>query len=196
MFTNRFEEALVYAAQLHARQKRKGGDTPYVAHLLAVAALVIEHGGDENQAIAALLHDAIEDQGGEPTRREIARRFGDEVAAIVEGCTDADTIPKPPWRERKEKYIEHLKTLPERVRLVSAADKLHNARSILIDYRDFGEVVWQRFQGRKDGTLWYYREIVAVLRDGAPLRIVQELERTVAELEALVRINEANEKAT
>lgn len=194
MFTNRFEEALVYAAQLHARQRRKGGDTPYVGHLLAVAALVIEHGGDENQAIAALLHDAIEDQGGEPTRREIARRFGDDVAAIVEGCTDADTVPKPPWRDRKEKYIEHLKTLPERVRLVSAADKLHNARSILGDYRDVGEEVWHRFQGRKDGTLWYYREIVAVLRSGPPNRIVAELERTVAELESLVRMNEGREK--
>ncbi len=192
MFTNRFEEALVYAAQLHARQKRKGGDTPYVAHLLAVAALVIEHGGDEDQAIAALLHDAVEDQGGEATRREIARRFGDEVAFIVEGCTDADTVPKPPWRERKEKYIEHLRTLPERVRLVSAADKLHNARSILIDYRDFGETVWLRFQGKKDGTLWYYREIIAALRDGPPLRIIRELERTVAELEELVRRNEGN----
>ncbi len=194
MFTSRFEEALVYAAQLHARQRRKGGDTPYVAHLLAVASLVIEHGGDEDQAIAALLHDAVEDQGGEPTRREIARRFGDDVAFIVEGCTDADTIPKPPWRERKEKYIEHLRTLPERVRLVSAADKLHNARSILSDYRDCGEGVWLRFQGKKDGTLWYYREIVAVLREGPPLRIVRELERTVAELEELVRINALDEK--
>ncbi|MBI4750768.1 MAG: HD domain-containing protein [Acidobacteria bacterium] len=189
-FSARFEEALVYAAQLHKNQLRKGSHTPYVAHLLAVAALVIEYGGDENQAIAALLHDAIEDQGGDAIRQEIRRRFGDDVTELVDGCTDAETIPKPPWRARKEAYIEHLQTASARVRLVSAADKLHNARAILTDYRVNGEGVWGYFRGGKEGTLWYYRTLLTVFQAGEPNRLIDELEHTVRELEALVGQNE------
>ncbi len=189
-FSTRFEEALVYATQLHNNQLRKGSHTPYVAHLLAVAAIVIEHGGDENQAIAALLHDAIEDQGGDATRQEIRRRFGDDVTELVDGCTDAETIPKPPWRARKEAYIKHLHTATTRVRLVSAADKLHNARAILTDYRFKGEKVWEYFRGGKEGTLWYYRTLLEVFQAGEPNRLIDELEHTVRELEALVMRNE------
>src|SRR5947209_2209991 len=127
--TLRFEDALVFATQLHAGQRRKGSATPYVAHLLAVAAIVLENEGNEDEAIAALLHDAIEDQGGAPTREMIRERFGNRVVEIVDGCTDAEVIPKPPWRARKEAYIAHLRGATPSVRLVSAADKLHNARA-------------------------------------------------------------------
>src|SRR5688572_28956686 len=123
--TARFREALVYACELHADQKRKGSDTPYVAHLLAVASLALEHGASEDVAIAALLHDAVEDQGGRPTAEEIGRRFGDAVKAIVDACSDTDVQPKPPWRARKERYIAHVEHAPRSVLLVSACDKLH-----------------------------------------------------------------------
>ncbi|HEV3138536.1 MAG TPA: HD domain-containing protein, partial [Pirellulales bacterium] len=137
--TARFSEALAYAAELHGDQLRKGSGVPYFSHLLAVAAIALEHGASEDEAIAALLHDAVEDQGGAPVRDEIRRRFGRGVADIVDGCTDADTLPKPPWRERKEKYLAHLPTAGASVQLISAADKLHNARSLLQDYRAIGE---------------------------------------------------------
>src|SRR6266480_7081738 len=136
--TSRFEEAITFATQLHAKQLRKGTTIPYIAHLLAVTALVLENGGSEDEAIAALLHDAIEDQGGAATREEIRRRFGNMVVAIVDGCTDAEVVPKPPWRGRKEAYISHLRQASPAVRLISAADKLHNARTILADYRVLG----------------------------------------------------------
>ncbi len=147
-----------------------------------MTAIVLEHGGDEDEAIAALLHDAIEDQGGAATRDQIQRRFGDRVAAIVEGCTDADTMPKPPWRERKEKYIAHLATAQRSVLLVSAADKLHNARSIVDDYRQHGELLWQRFTGGRDGSLWYYREVTSALQARLPGQLTDELRRAVDEL--------------
>ena len=183
--TSRFERALVFAAQLHRNQRRRGSNVPYVSHLLAVAAIVIEHGGDEDEAIAALLHDAIEDQGGVRTREEILNRFGERVTAIVEGCTDSDTTPKPPWEGRKRAFIERLGEAPASVRLVSAADKLHNARSILHDYRNLGEELWQRFQGGKDGTLWYYRSVADTLIQSGRTSLVDELERVVSEIEQL-----------
>ena len=181
----RFDEALAYASRLHAGQARKGTGVPYVAHLLAVAAIVLEHGGGEDEAIAALLHDAVEDQGGASTRAKIRRRFGDNVAAIVDGCTDADTVPKPPWRRRKEAHVAHVGAASPAVRLVSAADKLHNARSVLADYRQLGDALWGRFRGGRDGTLWYYRAMVDAFRAAEATPLVEELERTVAELERL-----------
>lgn len=179
----RFEEALLLATQLHAGQCRKGTTIPYVAHLLGVASLVMEQRGSEDEVIAALLHDAVEDQGGETILKEIRRRFGETVAAIVEGCTDATTIPKPPWRQRKEAYLAHLREAPASERLVAAADKLHNARSILADYRALGEAVWERFNGGKEGTLWYYRALVEAFRASGPTPLVEELERVVSEIE-------------
>jgi (p)ppGpp synthase/HD superfamily hydrolase len=181
----RFEEALALATRLHAGQVRKGTSIPYVTHLLAVASLVLEHGATEDEAIAALLHDAVEDQGGEATLEEIRRRFGDTVADIVDGCTDARTTPKPPWRGRKEAYIAHLRQAPAAVRLVSAADKLHNARTILSDYRTLGEALWNRFNGGQDGTRWYYRSLVEALRQAGPNPLVEELDRVVSEIERL-----------
>jgi GTP pyrophosphokinase len=188
--SHRFEDALVYAARLHATQVRKGTSTPYVAHLLGVAAIALEHGAGEDQAIAALLHDAVEDQGGAPTREEIRWRFGDAVTAIVDACTDADTVPKPPWRARKEAYIAHLAHVSSDARLVSEADKLYNARAILNDLRTVGEAVWQRFAGKRDGTLWYYRSLVTAFRACAPATpgeasLVDELDRVVTEIERL-----------
>jgi (p)ppGpp synthase/HD superfamily hydrolase len=182
---SRFEEALPFAAQLHRNQVRKGTGVPYVSHLMAVAALVLEHGGNEDEAIAALLHDAVEDQGGADTLRKIRERFGDNVAAIVEGCTDTDQMPKPPWRPRKEAYLAHVASASPSVRLVSAADKLHNARTIVADQRRFGDDVWRRFSGGRDGTLWYYRALVEAFRAHGPTPLVEELERVVGEMEGL-----------
>ena len=181
--TTRFENALVFAAQLHREQRRKGSNVPYVSHLLAVAALVLEHGGDEDEAIAALLHDAIEDQGGLTARDRILRRFGERVASIVEGCTDSQVIPKPPWEERKRVYIARIGEESASVRLVSAADKLHNARCILSDYRNLGEELWRRFEGHREGTLWYYRSVVDALVRSGRTPLVDELERVVGEIE-------------
>jgi (p)ppGpp synthase/HD superfamily hydrolase len=183
--TKRFEEALVYALGLHANQARKGTDVPYASHLLSVAALVLEDGGSEDEAIAALLHDAVEDQGGSRTRDEIERRFGEQVARIVDGCTDTDEMPKPPWRGRKESYIENMRHATPEVRRVSLADKLHNSRTILSDLRRRGEAVWQRFTGGKDGTLWYYRTLVDAYRESGDSFLLDELERAVAEMERL-----------
>lgn len=185
--TSRFEDALVFAARLHRDQRRKGSKVPYVSHLLAVSSLVIEHGGDEDQAIAALLHDAIEDQGGPPTRDKILRRFGERVTRIVEGCTDSQADPKPPWRARKEAFIAGISEKSPSVQLVCAADKLHNARCILSDYRNEGEKVWERFKGggRREGTLWYYRELANALVQSRRTPLVDELERVVSEIERL-----------
>lgn len=185
MLSERFTQALTYATRLHAQQVRKGSGVPYIAHLLGVASIALEYGADEDEAIAALLHDAVEDQGGEATREEIRRYFGENVTAIVDGCTDADTTPKPPWRQRKEAYITHILTASPSVVLVSAADKLYNAQSILKDYRVLGDSVWQRFQGGRDGTLWYYRAIVDAFNQTGITPLVAELGRVVSELEVL-----------
>jgi len=191
MLSDRFTEALIYARELHATQVRKGSGVPYIAHLLGVASIALEYGANEDEAIAALLHDAIEDQGGNATREEIRRRFGDIVTEIVDGCTDADTIPKPPWRQRKEDYIAHLPRASASVRLVSAADKLYNAATILKDYRILGDSIWSRFKGGKEGSLWYYRALVVAFRQVESTPLVDELDRVVSELENFVK-NESN----
>ena len=183
----RFEQALIYATQKHSGQTRKSTGVPYVAHLLSVTALVLEAGGDEEQAIAALLHDAVEDCGGAPVLADIRARFGDRVANIVDGLTDTDQSPKPPWRARKEHYLRHLREASEDVRLVSVADKLHNVRSILADYRLIDDAVWERFAGRREGTLWYYRALLDIFLQGPSNRLVEELQRTLLELERLVQ---------
>jgi len=190
--TARFRDALNLAALLHAHQYRKqspGSDAPpvpYIAHLLAVAAIAIEHGADEDEAIAALLHDAVEDQGGDATRRRIRMLFGERVAEIVEGCTDADVLPKPPWHERKRHHVASIARAGESVLLVVMADKLHNARSVLGDYLREGEATWDRFSGGRDGTLWYYRAMTDAIAGSSTPRLrplVEDLERAVAELE-------------
>jgi (p)ppGpp synthase/HD superfamily hydrolase len=177
--SHRYARALRFAFSLHAQHQRKGGGVPYVAHLLSVSALVLEYGGDEDLAIAALLHDAVEDQGGVPTGYLIRSEFGDVVADIVDGCTDSVAIPKPPWRARKEQYLAHLQHASPAILLVSSCDKLHNARSVVSDLRTVGEQVWSRFAGGKDGSLWYYRSLAATFTQLGALP-ADELARTVA----------------
>jgi (p)ppGpp synthase/HD superfamily hydrolase len=156
---------------------------PYLSHLMAVASLVLEAGGDEDLAIAALLHDVVEDCGGMPRLREIRKRFGARVAKIVEGCTDSFGEPKPEWVERKKDYLREVKHADVETRLVSASDKLHNVRTILADYRQDGEAIWARFSGKKEGTLWYYRALSDEYQRRSPNRITRELGIVVAELE-------------
>jgi (p)ppGpp synthase/HD superfamily hydrolase len=179
---------LQFASGLHHQQARKGVRIPYIAHLMSVCALVFEAGGDEDQAIAALLHDAVEDQGGLPTLDTIRHLFGDRVADAVESCSDStvsDPAKKLPWRERKEKYLAHLRSTKNKdVLLVAVADRVHNARAILSDYRELGEKLWQRFNAPKENQLWFYGRLVETFQQTAvPKALAGELERVVKELE-------------
>ncbi len=186
---SRFRKAFEFAAAKHAQQTRKASTIPYIAHLMGVASLVLEAGGDEDLVIAALLHDVVEDCGGEKMLKEVRRRFGKRVAHIVDGCTDAYEIPKPPWKERKVSYINRLKEEDADTRLVSAADKLNNVRSILSDYRALGESVWSRFNGAREGTLWYYRTLRDEFLRSEPNRVTLDFDLAVRELESLTRQN-------
>ncbi len=186
LLTTRFDRALVFAHELHRFQNRKTNSIPYISHLLSVAALVIEDDGDEDQAIAALLHDAVEDQGGLPTLERIRAEFGERVAEIVAACTDTHQIPKPDWRPRKEAYLASLPGKPIYILKVVCADKLHNARSILTDLRIEGPALWNEFTGGQSGSLWYYRALHTALAAAlGPGRLVDELGRVVSEIEAL-----------
>ncbi len=185
MLSRKFEEALVYSNKLHADQRRKQSQVPYIAHLLGVTSLVLEDGGDENEAIAALLHDAVEDQGGLDTLEEIRQRFGDNIADIVFAVTDAYTFPKPPWKDRKEKYIDSISSASPQALRVSLADKVYNARSTLRDIRIEGESAWERFNGGKSGILWYYRRLIEEFSKRGPSNLLNELIRIVDQLELL-----------
>ena len=196
MLGPRFEDALGFAFRLHAEQYRKGSGAPYYSHLMAVSSLVLEYGGTEEQAIAALLHDTIEDQalrmgGAEMARETIAARYGTTVAAIVEACTDADSFPKPPWRERKERYIAHVPGMDAGAALVSCCDKIHNARSLVADFRLVGDALFGRFSVPREQTLWYYAELAKAFDRAHPGRAAAELKRTVALLQQLVRESDA-----
>jgi (p)ppGpp synthase/HD superfamily hydrolase len=195
--TSRFTAAVDYARHLHI-ELRKGTDIPYMAHLLGVASLVMgEHGHapvpiTEDMVIAAILHDAVEDHGGEPRLRDIERNFGAEVARMVEGLSDSlaeDEKEKARWEIRKAAYVERLKGEPLDVQLISAADKLYNARTILADYRDIGPRVWERFKRGRDQQMWYYRELLRVFRSQPSNRIVDEFERVAEELEKMTAAN-------
>ena len=181
----KFDQALHYAVLIHAHQKRKDTEIPYLAHLLGVASIALEHGANKEEAIGALLHDAGEDAGGEGRIEDIRHRFGDAVADIVQGCTDSVTIPKPPWRKRREEYIAHIPKASASVRLVSASDKLHNARAILRDFRRIGDALWSRFTRGKDDQLWYYRSLVTAFRQAESGELIDELDRVVTEIEQL-----------
>jgi (p)ppGpp synthase/HD superfamily hydrolase len=190
ILTDRFDRALLYATHVHGGQVRKQTSIPYIAHLLAVAATVLEYDGSEDMAIAALLHDAVEDQGGEPRLADIRNRFGDRVADIVRACSDsvvntASGQKKEDWRTRKVKYIEHLKLVDRETRLVSLSDKTHNARSILRDLRrpEIGSAVWNRFSRPKEDTLWYYRELASAFQKLLPGQLADELMEIVIVLE-------------
>jgi len=187
----KFEQALLYAATIHAGQTRKGTTVPFLAHLMSVASIALEHGADENQAIAALLHDAVERAGGQARLEDIRARFGEKVAEIVEGCTQPRGTPEPPWRARKAAFIAHLPRSLDSVRLVAAADKLHNARTILRELRALGDSVWDRYSGGKEGMLWYYRCLVQAFKTGGLNPLVEELERVVTEIERLAKTKES-----
>lgn len=182
---DRFASALLYANQVHHGQQRKGTGIPYMAHILGVTAIALEYGADEDEGIGALLHDAAEDGGGEARLAEIRARFGDAVGDIVLGCSDSlveHPEDKLPWRERKEQYLAHVEVASRSVCLVSAADKLHNVRSIVRDLRLNGDEVWDRFQGRRDGTLWYYEAVADALARRDRSQLTRDLLREVEEL--------------
>ena len=187
LYSERLIEALGVAARLHAGQRRKGSEIPYLSHLLGTCAIALDYGANEDEAIAALLHDAIEDVQPTAKARAAVAEFGPEVLRIVEGCTDSDTHPKPPWLERKRAYIAEVAGRDAAILLVSAADKLHNSRSIVSDLRRFGAGTWDRFTGGRDGSLWYYRELVDAYRANPAHQpdLIAELDRTVTEMEAL-----------
>lgn len=196
MLTNRFDDAFQLAHDLHRTQTRKGSDIPYITHLMAVAGLVLEFGGDEDTAIAALLHDAVEDQGGQQTLNRIRTEFGDHVTQLVLACTDkvertkADDAPAA-WRMRKERDIAAIAGKSGQALLITACDKLHNLRTIMTDHRALGDALWTRFNGGRDGTIWYYREIVGVLgHSDVPSNLVEEL---AFGLESLLRQGDGSE---
>jgi (p)ppGpp synthase/HD superfamily hydrolase len=184
----RFEEALILANQLHAGQMRKGSNTPYISHLLSTAALVLQDGGDEDEAIAALLHDAVEDQGGEETLALIHDKFGEKIANIVDECSDTYETPKPPFRKRKENHIARLQKASPATCRVMLADKLHNARSLLHSLRDQGEAAWEISSGGKEGMLWYYRTLHEILGKRNQGYLWQEFGRVLEEIERLAEI--------
>lgn len=186
-FSDKVKHALVFAYELHHDQTRKGKQTPYVSHLLAVASLVAEHNGDEEQFMAALLHDAAEDQGGALTLEKIRQEFGDRVASLVDGCTDTVENPKPPWRPRKEAYLAKLPAKSPEQKLVIAADKLHNAQCILRDLRSDGIGTLDRFNGGRDGTLWYHHAVAEALAQGWAHPIVDELREVVQKIDELAQ---------
>ncbi|TGL04070.1 HD domain-containing protein [Leptospira bouyouniensis] len=181
----KFNETLVFASELHAEQTRKGSEIPYITHLLAVASIIGECGGTEVEVIAGLLHDSVEDQGGQETLELIKQKFGNEVAEIVMECSDTDIVPKPPWKERKTAYLNHLKeSKNQSVILVSCADKLHNLRSIKSDLSEIGDFVWNRFTAPKEETIWYYRELLKIYKmKNAPKRLTVEMEEIIGFIE-------------
>lgn len=183
--TRRVADALGLMFELHHTQRRKGANVPYITHLMAVAALVGEHGGDEDQFIAALLHDAVEDQGGPATLARIRALFGDGVAAYVDECSDTDAVPKPPWQERKEAHVAHVAQASAGLKLIVAADKLHNLRSTLRDLHAQGDPLWARFRGGRDNSLWYYRAMLAALRMNWEHPILVEYALALHQLEEL-----------
>ena len=185
-YSVRVVEAFAMMHELHRDQRRKGGDIPYITHLMAVAALVGEHGGDEDCFIAALLHDAVEDQGGEAVLLRIREAFGDKVAALVLGASDTMEVPKPPWRARKEKHIAHMREADADLRMLLCADKIHNARAIIGDLRNCPPDYWRRFNGGKEGTLWYYRTACDALGHGWEHPLLDLLQREVEGLEEAV----------
>jgi len=182
---NRFTEALIYATRLHTRQTRKRSSVPYIAHLLGVTALVLEDGGDEDETIAALLHDAVEDQGGLDTLAEIKEKFGEKVATIVLEVSDSTSQPKPPWKERKVAYIESIRGASPSAIRVSLADKVYNARSILRDLHLEGEHAWDKFNGGKQGTIWYYEQLLIEFSRCSSSPLLLELEHSIREIKSL-----------
>jgi (p)ppGpp synthase/HD superfamily hydrolase len=191
-FGPKFDEALLLAHELHRHDVRKGTGKPYISHLLGVCSLVVDYGGDEEMAIAALLHDAVEDHGGYPMLEQIRRQFGERVAHIVDGCTDSyvlDATKKEPWRQRKDVYLARLPLEDADVRMVSAADKLYNCRTILRDLRREGIAALDRFNGGRKDTVWYYDQLVRSFRAAGSNELVEELAISVDEMKRVTGYN-------
>lgn len=187
-YSSSFLHALQFASHIHAEQRRKGGEVPYLSHLMAVSALVMDYGGSETEAIGALLHDAAEDCGGREMLERIRMTFGDKVAAIVDGCTDTFEDPKPDWKPRKEKYIAHLRTASDSVRLVACADKLHNLLSTVRDLREGpGPDYWKRFNSGREDQIWFYRGCLEAFRQRRAPAILGEYEIVFREFEELAK---------
>ena len=185
--TDRFIAAATLAYEVHGEHRRLGTGIPYMAHLLVVTGLVLEDGGDETEAIAAMLHDAAEDGGGQTMLDRICAEFGDGVGAIVEACSDSlDPDDERSWRDKKAAFLERLPQLAGPAVRVALADKVHNARSIVRDYREAGPALWERFGGKTvDDQIWYYRALLGFFEDCHPGPLVEDLRRALAEIEAL-----------
>ena len=183
ILTARFDEAFRYAHEAHGDHTRKGTGAPYIGHLMGVTSIVLDDGGDEDEAIGTLLHDAAEDAGGRERVEDIRPRFGDKVAGIVEDCTDSWETPKRPWAERKQAYVQHARHLAPPSLRVSAADKVHNTYNILRDLRNHGDIVWTRFNAGPDDVMAYYSGLVRAYRESGGGHLVDELERIVKGIE-------------
>jgi (p)ppGpp synthase/HD superfamily hydrolase len=183
--SSKFTKALAYASRVHGGKLRKKTKIPDIGHILGVTAIALEYGANETEAIAALLHDAVEDAGGEKRLRDIQRKFGGAVAKIVDGCTDSYAEPKPPWLDRKQKYVGHVRSASASTKLVSASDKLQNVRSLLRNYREDGSKLWRRYSSGKEGALWYYRALVKAFTGKRIQPLVRELDRVLTELESM-----------
>jgi (p)ppGpp synthase/HD superfamily hydrolase len=190
--TERFSQAVVLALDLHRQQTRKGSEIPYASHLLRVSGMVLEYGGDEATAIAAMLHDAVEDQGGLDTAARIAQQFGAQVARYVEEVSDTDEDPKPPWQERKDAYLAHLAVASPQARLISGCDKLDNLRSMMRAYRQVGPDLWERFHAGRQGSLWYHREVLRILQSPPVCPVAEELALALDDFEKLIAERESD----
>jgi (p)ppGpp synthase/HD superfamily hydrolase len=187
--TQRFHDALIFIAKKHGDQVTNNTVYPYISHLMGVTSLVMEYGGDEDEAIAALLHGFNETQDGPEALQEIEAQFGKNVAEIVRGCNDADNTADLAWRPRKEAYLKHLQTASPSIRLVAAADKLYNARNLVANYRAHGTAIYEKCCGGRDGLLWYYKSLVRAFRSGKKEQIVEEFARVVADLTDMVDLD-------
>lgn len=185
LLTSRFEEALVFATRLHGKQIRKMTGVPYISHLLSVSALVLEDHGTEDEAIAALLHDAMEDQGGQETGDLIRAKFGDVVANLVEDCSEEEEWSQLTWREYKQKYIDKFASNSLSARRIALADKLHNARSNRSELLIYGDKAWNISRGKKEGTLWFYRSLIEIGKKDGFSFLINELQQVVSDLEKM-----------
>ncbi|MFL2649840.1 MAG: HD domain-containing protein [Alphaproteobacteria bacterium] len=186
---DKYLEAYVYSYKLHKKQTRKGSNIPYFTHLSSVSNLIIENNGTTTQAIAGLLHDAVEDQGGAKTLAVIKRKFGPRVAKIVDQCSDTTIKPKPPWKKRKIKYIKDIKNKSQDTLLVSLCDKYHNANCILSDYQKVGEEIWDRFTASKQETFWYYESLYKEFKKYLKnhLELIKAYKNTVDEMKRIIQ---------
>jgi len=186
----KFEQALLLASDLHQNQIRKGSSIPYLSHLLGVTSIALRFGASEDEAIAALLHDAVEDQGGAPTLKKIEDQFGNTVARIVMGCSDSNQTPKPPWHQRKQTYLNHLMSAEESIVFISAADKLYNAQDCIYTHHEIQEQLWNLFSAPKEDTKWYYRSLAEIYQSrkmDCP-RIAPLLNEVISTIEELLML--------